>query len=48
MQGIEVAERINVAEGESVSRDLNTTVISAVAVDQKNKQQRSLIFLQAN
>ncbi len=37
MQGIEVAERINLAEGETVSRDLNISVISAVAVDQKNK-----------
>jgi hypothetical protein len=37
MQGIDIAERINVAEGESISKDLDASIISAVAVDQKNK-----------
>lgn len=37
MQGIDILERINVAEGESVSRDLDASVISAVAIDQKDK-----------
>ena len=42
MQGIDIAERISVAEGESVSRDLDPSIISAVAVDQKNKTTESL------
>jgi alpha-L-rhamnosidase len=37
MQGIDIAERINAAEGENVSRELDASIISAVAIDQKNK-----------
>jgi hypothetical protein len=38
MQGIDIAERINVAEGESISKTLDLSVISAVAVNQKDKK----------
>lgn len=37
MQGIEVAAKIDVAEGETVLRDLDASIISAVGVDPKNK-----------
>lgn len=37
MQGLEVMERINLSEGESVSKKLDTSTISAVAVNQKDK-----------
>ena len=37
MQGIEPAGRINVADGEKLSQDLDPSVISAVAVNQKDK-----------
>jgi hypothetical protein len=37
MQGIDIAERINAAEGENISRDLDASIISVVAIDQKNK-----------
>ncbi len=37
MQGIEIAEKIDVADGESVSKDLDASIISAVGVDPKNK-----------
>jgi hypothetical protein len=37
MQGIEVAEKINLAPEETIVRDIDTAVISAVAVNQQDK-----------